>query len=261
RGAGASPGRAAGCAGLAWDAGRRTGRAPRRSGAADGGSGGRPARARRALSRDRGAARSDRPRDAGLRRAAGRGEREPEAPRRAASLLQLASDGAGACRAARAPASVIGVERARPPAVSVIIPCYNLGAYLDEAVESVLAQTCRDFEIIVVDDGSTEPQTRAVVDAYDRPGTRVIRAEHAGLAAARNTGIATARGNYLCALDADDRLDPTFLEKTARVLDADPSVTFVSSWLRAFGDEEWEWKPERCDLPTLLSENTVLTAA
>jgi GT2 family glycosyltransferase len=84
---------------------------------------------------------------------------------------------------------------------------------------------------------------------------------HAGLAAARNLGIAHAQGTYLCALDADDRLDPSYLEQTVRVLDDDPSVTFVSCWLRAFGDEDWEWKPERCDLQALLSEDTVLTAA
>jgi len=147
------------------------------------------------------------------------------------------------------------------PRVSVIVPCYNLGVFLDEAVSSVLAQTFQDFEILVVDDGSTDAETRALVDRYERPRTRVIRIEHAGLAAARNAGVAAARGEYLCALDADDRLAPAFLEKTVRTLDGDPSIAFASTWLRTFGTEEWEWKPERCDLPTLLSENTVLTAS
>jgi glycosyltransferase involved in cell wall biosynthesis len=147
------------------------------------------------------------------------------------------------------------------PAISVIIPCYNLGQYLDEAVESVLAQTCQDFEIVIVDDGSTEAATQALLANYQRPHTRVIRAAHGGLAAARNLGIANTTGAYLCALDADDRLEPSFLAKTVRALDGDPSVAFASAWLRTFGDEEWEWRPERCDLPTLLWENTVLTAA
>jgi GT2 family glycosyltransferase len=156
---------------------------------------------------------------------------------------------------------VIGVRSDGAPTVSVVVPCYNLGAYLDEAVDSVLAQTFRDFEIIIVDDGSTEPATQALLAGYRRPSTQVVRAAHAGLAAARNLGIAHARGQYLCALDADDRLAPSYLEKTVRVLDDDPSVTFVSSWLRAFGEEDWEWTPERCDLRALLSEDTVLTAA
>ena len=147
------------------------------------------------------------------------------------------------------------------PKVSVIIPCYNLGEYLDEAVESVLSQTYQDFEILVVDDGSTEPATRALLADYRRPGTQVIHAAHGGLAAARNLGIANATGEYLCALDADDRLDPTYFEKALPLLDTDPSIAFVSCWLRAFGDEEWEWTPDRCDLPALLWEDTVLTAA
>jgi GT2 family glycosyltransferase len=145
--------------------------------------------------------------------------------------------------------------------VSVIIPCYNLGRYLDEAVESVLAQTYQDFEIVVVDDGSTDPETQALFADYHRAKTRVIRAPHNGVSAARNLAIANSSGEYLCALDADDRLEPRYLEKAATVLEADPSVTFVSCWLRTFGDEVWEWKPERCDLPTLLWEDTVLTAS
>jgi glycosyltransferase involved in cell wall biosynthesis len=147
------------------------------------------------------------------------------------------------------------------PRVSVIIPCYNQGEFLDEAVGSVLAQTFDDFEIIVVDDGSTEEATQAILANYRRPKTRVVRAQHQGLAATRNLAISESSGAYLCALDADDRLDASFLAKTAAVLDRDPSVTFVSTWLRTFGDETWDWTPARCDLPALLSEDTVLTAS
>ena len=153
------------------------------------------------------------------------------------------------------------LHAAETPRVSVIIPCYNLGQYLDEAVDSILSQTYRDFEIVIVNDGSTDPATQALLADYRRPHTRVIDVAHGGLAAARNLGIANTTGEYLCALDADDRLEPSYLEQAVRVLDGDASVTFVSCWLRTFGEEEWEWKPERCDLPTLLWEDTVLTAA
>jgi glycosyltransferase involved in cell wall biosynthesis len=146
------------------------------------------------------------------------------------------------------------------PRVSVIIPCYNLGVYLDEAVESVLAQTCQDFEIIIVDDGSTDPATQALLANYQRPKTRVIRIGHVGVSEARNAAIAHATAPYLCALDADDRLEPMYFEKALRALE-DPSLTFVSCWARMFGDEAWDWKPERCDLPALLCEDTVCTAA
>jgi glycosyltransferase involved in cell wall biosynthesis len=150
---------------------------------------------------------------------------------------------------------------AAAPRVSVIVPCYNQGEFLDEAIDSVLTQTFAAVEIVVVDDGSSEVTTRAALANYQRPNTRVIHAPHRGLAAARNLAIANSTAPYLCALDADDRLEPTFLAKTVAVLDADPSLTFVSAWLRAFGAETWEWRPERCDLAALLAENTVLTAA
>jgi glycosyltransferase involved in cell wall biosynthesis len=143
------------------------------------------------------------------------------------------------------------------PRVAVVIPCYNLGRYLDEAVDSVLAQTFRDFEIVIVDDGSDEPETMRLLASYSRPQTRVVHSPNRGLPAARNLGIRESTGEYICALDADDILEPTCLEKSARVLDEDPTVAFVSHWLRAFGDETWEWQPERCDLPSLLDRNTV----
>ena len=81
------------------------------------------------------------------------------------------------------------------------------------------------------------------------------------MSAARNLAIAETTGPYLCALDADDRLEPTYFEKAVAILDREPATTFVSCWLRTFGDEEWEWKPERCDLPTVLWEDTILTAS
>ena len=149
----------------------------------------------------------------------------------------------------------------RPPTVSVIITCYNLGQYLDEAVDSILAQTYQDFEILIVDDGSTDQATVALLADYRRPKTHVMRIAHCGVAAARNVGIANTASPYMCAMDADDRFDPSYLEKAVPILEHDPSVTFVSCWLRTFGNEEWEWKPERGDLPTLLWEDTVLTAS
>jgi glycosyltransferase involved in cell wall biosynthesis len=147
------------------------------------------------------------------------------------------------------------------PRVAVVIPCYNHGRYLDEAVDSVLAQTFQEFEIVVVDDGSDEPETVRLLQSYARPQTRVVHSQNHGLPAARNLGIRETTGEYICALDADDLLEPTCLEKSVRVLDEDPTVAFVSHWLRTFGDETWEWQPERCDLVSLLDRNTVNGAA
>jgi cellulose synthase/poly-beta-1,6-N-acetylglucosamine synthase-like glycosyltransferase/SAM-dependent methyltransferase len=148
-----------------------------------------------------------------------------------------------------------------PPTVSVVIPCYNLGAFLDQAVQSVLDQSFQDFEIVVVDDGSTEEATRLLFASYRRPRTRVIRTENRGLARARNLGIEQARGRYVSCLDADDLLDPGFLEKAVAALDAQPHLGFASCWLTAFGESSFTWTPESCDFPVLLSECTVCTAA
>ncbi len=92
------------------------------------------------------------------------------------------------------------------PLVSIIIPCYRQAQYLKEAIDSALAQTCAAIEIIVVNDGSDD-DTEGVAKRY---GTRIqyIYRANGGLPAARNTGIARARGTYLKFLDADDSLHP-----------------------------------------------------
>jgi glycosyltransferase involved in cell wall biosynthesis len=151
--------------------------------------------------------------------------------------------------------------RPGPPRVSVVVPCFNLGNFLDEALDSVAAQTWTDFEVVVVDDGSTDPETRRLLESLDRPNTRLVRSENRGLPAARNLGIANSRGEFVCSLDADDRLEPSWIERAVQVLDSDPGLAFVSHWLDTFGDEHWEWKPDRCDLARLVDTNTINGAA
>src|ERR1035441_4104679 len=95
------------------------------------------------------------------------------------------------------------------PLVSVIIPCFNQGRFLVRAIESVLEQSFQDFEIIVVNDGSSD-ETEQVAKGF---GSKILYLEkpNAGLSAARNTGILSARGAYLVFLDADDLLDNEML--------------------------------------------------
>src|ERR687898_2841653 len=109
--------------------------------------------------------------------------------------------------------------------VTVVIPCYNQAHFLGEAIESVLSQSYPNFEILVVDDGSTD-DTSEVATRY--PRVRCIRQENQGLSGARNTGIGHARGEYLVFLDADDRLLPEALEAGGRELGAHPECAFVS---------------------------------
>ena len=108
----------------------------------------------------------------------------------------------------------------RTPAVSVVIPAYNQGQYLRGAIKSVLAQTYHDYEIIVVDDGSTD-NTAAIAAGFE-PDIRYIYQDNQGLAGARNTGIRQARGEYIALLDSDDLWLPSFLEAMMALAAANP---------------------------------------
>ena len=147
------------------------------------------------------------------------------------------------------------------PRISVLMPCFNHGEFIVEAIDSVRRQTIQDFEIIVVDDGSTDAATRTTLARLNDGETRVLTTENRGLPAARNFAARHARGEFFCALDADDRLAPAWFERALHLLDSQPGVAFVSHWLETFGDERWTWTPERCDLPSLLARNAVNGAA
>jgi teichuronic acid biosynthesis glycosyltransferase TuaG len=103
------------------------------------------------------------------------------------------------------------------PKVSVIIPCFNSQNTIKETVESVLVQTMQDFEVIVVDDGSTDDTKQALSDYGDR--VKYLYRENGGQSAARNTGIRAARGEILAFVDSDDLWYPEKLEKQIRILD------------------------------------------
>jgi glycosyltransferase involved in cell wall biosynthesis len=112
----------------------------------------------------------------------------------------------------------------RLPSVSVIIPCYNQGRFLGDAIESALRQTLGRPEVVVVDDGSGDDSAQV---AARYPGVRLIRQENRGLSAARNAGIDASTGDYLVFLDADDRLLPRALESGVKCLDDHPDCAFV----------------------------------
>ncbi|HWQ14787.1 MAG TPA: glycosyltransferase family A protein [Roseiflexaceae bacterium] len=146
--------------------------------------------------------------------------------------------------------------------VSVVITCYNLGAYLEEALHSALAQTYPEVEVLVVDDGSTDPATVAVLDRLPaHPRLRVLRTPNQGVARARNYGFAQARGEYILPLDADDRIHPEYVARAAAVLDACPEVGFVGCHYRLFGERQGEYRPQGYHLPDLLVENVVPIAS
>jgi glycosyltransferase involved in cell wall biosynthesis len=113
------------------------------------------------------------------------------------------------------------------PRISVIIPAYNAEGFVRRAVDSVLAQSFQDFELLVVDDGSTDA-TREVLAAYGNR-LRLLPKDNGGPAAARNHGLRHARGKYVAFLDADDYWQPGKLEQQVELLDAQPEIGFCST--------------------------------
>jgi glycosyltransferase involved in cell wall biosynthesis len=122
------------------------------------------------------------------------------------------------------------------PAVSVIVPCYNGGRFLDGLCASLAAQTFRDFETIIVDDGSTEEATLQKLASLE-PGIHVVLQHNRRLPGARNTGFKKARGEFVLPLDQDDRLAPSFIAETIAALrDAPRDVGFAFAHVRLYGD-------------------------
>lgn len=125
------------------------------------------------------------------------------------------------------------------PRVSVVIPCYNYAHFLSDAVGSVLRQVYRDFEIIIVNDGSTD-ETRVTADRIikDNPDTRIIliNQTNQGLSMSRNNGIAAAKGEFILPLDADDIIMPTLLEEAVKALNDEPEAAFAYPDIIIFGD-------------------------
>jgi glycosyltransferase involved in cell wall biosynthesis len=116
-----------------------------------------------------------------------------------------------------------------PPLVSIVIPCYNQGQYLGEAIESTLAQTHRHVQVIVVDDGSTD-ETSRIASAY--PEVIYRHQPNAGTAAARNRGLRESRGELLVFLDADDRLLPNAVARGIAGLAGHPDAALVTGHVR-----------------------------
>jgi len=147
------------------------------------------------------------------------------------------------------------------PKVSVVIPCYNHGEFLQETLDSLQDQTYTDYEIIVVNDGSTDPATVRLLESLERPRTRVVHTVNCGVSAARNRGIAEAVGKYILPLDSDDKLGPGFLEQTVRQLDINPNVAIVFCERVLFGEREGVVSLPAYNPVAILFDNCIYPAA
>lgn len=147
----------------------------------------------------------------------------------------------------------------KEPLVSIIIPCYNYGEYIDEAVGSALNQTYKNIEVIIVNDASTDSNTIEKLNMLEKQEnvTVIHHKKNKKLPATRNTGIKVAKGTYILPLDADDTVEPTIVEKTVKVLEERADVGFVSVGMRFFGNEDYIYIPPKFSFKKLLHQNIV----
>jgi glycosyltransferase involved in cell wall biosynthesis len=145
--------------------------------------------------------------------------------------------------------------------ISVVMPCFNHGEFLPEAVTSVTSIGRDDMELIIVDDGSTDKRTSEEMDKLETQGIKIIRQENKGLAAARNAAIAASHGEYIFPLDADDRMRSGWIDRAMQILDSNPKVGVLYGDLETFGSRTGRWRLGLFDPDRLLDQNFIPASA
>ncbi len=145
--------------------------------------------------------------------------------------------------------------------VSIIIPCYNQGAFIQEAIDSVKAQTYADWEIIIVNDGSDDEETTQLLVHLKEQDFHIIDIPNSGVSAARNKGIAAAKGAFILPLDADDKIAPKYLEEAIKILEDKPEVKLVYCDCEYFGILTGISPVPAFSLEGMLFENLIFNAA
>ncbi len=149
----------------------------------------------------------------------------------------------------------------RSPLFSVVVPAYNAERFLPTALGSVYRQTVQDFEIVVVNDGSTD-NTEEILKREQDPRLRVVTRENGGECVARNQGLREARGKYIAFLDSDDAWLPNHLEQALSFLESHPDIAWFSSTLKKVGDiAQGELPPADCSRERITVVNWYLEAA
>lgn len=129
------------------------------------------------------------------------------------------------------------------PRVTVAMPVYNDGSYIREAIDSILAQTFKDFELLIVNDGSTD-DSAAIIASYNDKRIRVLQhKKNCGRPYARNTALDAAEGKYLAWMDSDDIALPKRLQTQVDFMDTHTTVNICGTWAHCFGEMNTVWKP------------------
>jgi glycosyltransferase involved in cell wall biosynthesis/GT2 family glycosyltransferase len=143
-----------------------------------------------------------------------------------------------------------------PYLVSVVMPVYNKGSTLRGSIDSVLGQTLPSVELVVWDDGSDDAETLAILEEIaSLPNVASFRAHNQGVVGARNSGIAMSRGRYICCLDPDDEIAPTYLEMAVALLEAQPEYAIAYPWVHSTGDVDERWETQDLEPSLILRAN------
>ena len=146
--------------------------------------------------------------------------------------------------------------------VSVIMPCYNDGEYIQKSVESVLLQTYPNIELIIIDDGSDSPETIEVINELEK-NERIIllRGQRLYPAGARNLGIRNASGKFILPVDSDDLIEPTYIEKAVQVIESSEDIGVVYCKADLFGEQTGPWQLPDYSFEHMLLDNIVFVTA
>lgn len=149
------------------------------------------------------------------------------------------------------------------PKVSIIIPCYNQGKYVAEAINSALRQTFKDIEIVCVNDGSTDNSVE-IIKSFENKYKNFIflnNEENRGVIYSRNFAIKNCNGTYILPLDADDIIESTYVEKAVKILDNNPNIGIVYCKAKIFDNYDKYWNLKPFNKSDILYENCIFCSA
>ena len=148
------------------------------------------------------------------------------------------------------------------PKVSVIMPCFNVVDYIEEAINSVIKQTYLNIELIIVNDGSTNLMVKKKLDTLRNEMIKVIHLEkNLGVNNARNIAVESAKGKYILPLDSDDYIDKNYIEKAVVIMEGDKRVGLVYPNVKLVGLENRIWQLPKYKFPEIIVNNTIVNSS